>query len=110
MPDRVFLDTNVFVYLYDSDNPAKQAKARALLASLSSSGTMFISTQVLQEFYVTMTRKFATQLTHEQVLLATRNLGSLAVVRVSVDMIFLAIELGQQFDCPSGTPSSCKRP
>src|SRR4051794_16796178 len=42
MPDRVFLDTNVFVYLYDSDNPDKQARARALLDSLSLSGTLFV--------------------------------------------------------------------
>lgn len=34
MPDRVFLDTNVFVYLYDSDEPAKQARARALIERL----------------------------------------------------------------------------
>lgn len=30
MNDRVFLDTNVFIYLYDSDQPDKQARARAL--------------------------------------------------------------------------------
>lgn len=26
MSDRVFLDTNVFVYLYDSDQPDKQVR------------------------------------------------------------------------------------
>ena len=31
MTDRAFLDTNIFVYLYDSDSPGKQAKARALV-------------------------------------------------------------------------------
>ncbi|MFL6200780.1 MAG: hypothetical protein ACJ76J_16520 [Thermoanaerobaculia bacterium] len=31
MSDRVFLDTNVFIYLYDSDQPDKQARARALV-------------------------------------------------------------------------------
>jgi predicted nucleic acid-binding protein len=93
MPDRVFLDTNVFVYLYDSDNPDKQARARALLDSLSLSGTLFVSTQVLQELYVTVTRKFATRLTEDEILLATRTLSTLPVVRVSVEMIFSAIEL-----------------
>jgi predicted nucleic acid-binding protein len=96
MPDRVFLDTNVFVYLYDSDEPAKQARARALIERLSLSNNVFVSTQVLQEFYVTVTRKFAKQLTHEEIVLATRSLGDLPVVRVSVEMIFSAIELVRQ--------------
>jgi predicted nucleic acid-binding protein len=93
MPDRVFLDTNVFVYLYDSDNPDKQARARALLERLSLSDTLFVSTQVLQEFYVTVSRKFSKQLTQEEIFLATRTLSALPVVRVSVEMIFSAIEL-----------------
>jgi predicted nucleic acid-binding protein len=42
MPDRVFLDTNIFVYLYDSDNPDKQARARALLERLALSDTLFV--------------------------------------------------------------------
>ena len=93
MPDRVFLDTNVFVYLYDSDSPDKQARARALLERLSLSDTLFVSTQVLQEFYVTVTRKFATRLTEDEILLATQTLSTLPVVRVSVEMIFSAIDL-----------------
>lgn len=93
MPDRVFLDTNVFVYLYDSDSPDKQARARALLDYLSVSNTLFVSTQVLQEFYVTVSRKFSKQLTQDEILLATRTLSALPVVRVSVEMIFSAIEL-----------------
>lgn len=56
-----------------------------------------ISTQVLQEFYVNVTRKFARQLSDEQILLATRNLGRLPVVEVSVGMIFSAIGLAWQF-------------
>jgi predicted nucleic acid-binding protein len=48
---------------------------------------------VLQEFYVTVTRKFAKQLTQDEILLATRTLSALPVVRVSVEMIFSAIDL-----------------
>lgn len=86
MSDRVFLDTNVFVYLYDSDQPDKQARARALVERLGLSDAIVISTQVLQEFYVNVTRKFAKQLSDEQILLATRTLGRLRVVEVSVEM------------------------
>jgi predicted nucleic acid-binding protein len=97
MSDRVFLDTNVFVYLYDSDQPDKQARARALVERFGLSDTIVISTQVLQEFYVNVTRKFAKQLSDEQILLATRTLGRLRVVEVSVEMIFSAIDLARQF-------------
>jgi predicted nucleic acid-binding protein len=97
MNDRVFLDTNVFVYLYDSDQPEKQARARALVERLGLSDAIVISTQVLQEFYVNVTRKFARQLSADQILLATRSLASLRVVEVNVEMVFSAIGLARQF-------------
>jgi len=93
MNGRAFLDTNIFVYLYDSDQPDKQARARTLVERFGLSGEIVISTQVLQEFFATVTRKFARQLSEEQILLATRNLGRLPVVQVNVEMIFEAIEL-----------------
>lgn len=46
MPADVFLDTNVLVYSFDADSPAKQRKAKELLAG---SG-WFVSWQVIQEF------------------------------------------------------------
>ncbi|HEY2296054.1 MAG TPA: PIN domain-containing protein [Thermoanaerobaculia bacterium] len=57
MSDRVFFDTNVLVYLFDTDSPAKQAQARDLLTEHARSGRIVLSSQVLQEFYVTVTRK-----------------------------------------------------
>ena len=60
MRGRIFLDSNVLVYLYDTDAPGKQARARILLHGLS--GNAFLSTQVLQELYVNVARKFAHQL------------------------------------------------
>lgn len=94
MNGRVFLDTNIFVYLYDSDHPGKQARARALVERFGLSGEIVISTQVLQEFYASVTRKFSRQLSEEQILLATRSLGRLPLVQVNVGMIFEAISLG----------------
>lgn len=44
MNDRVFLDTNVFIYLYDSDQPDKQARARALVERFGLSDAIVIST------------------------------------------------------------------
>ncbi len=55
--EAVFVDTNVLVYAYDADAGDKHEAARARLEGLWESGSGVISTQVLQEFYVTVTRK-----------------------------------------------------
>lgn len=47
---RVFLDTNVFVYLFDTSAPAKQAQARALVKDCLATGRGAVSHQVVQEF------------------------------------------------------------
>ncbi len=57
MTDRVFLDTNILVYLFDTDTPVKQRRARQLLSSQTLQARLMLSTQVLQEFYVSVTRK-----------------------------------------------------
>jgi predicted nucleic acid-binding protein len=57
--ERAFVDTNVLVYAYDANAGDKHDVARALLARLWDNGTGAVSTQVLQEFYVTVTRKVA---------------------------------------------------
>ncbi len=55
--DRVFVDTNVLVYSYDADAGQKHDSARSVLVDLWGSRTGAVSTQVLQEFYVTVTQK-----------------------------------------------------
>jgi predicted nucleic acid-binding protein len=54
---KVFLDANILVYAQDHDSPAKRRRSREVIAALAESGAGVISTQVLQEFYVTVTRK-----------------------------------------------------
>lgn len=54
---RTFLDTNILIYAYDTSAGDKHQKARDLLTGLWESGLGMVSTQVLQEFHVTVTRK-----------------------------------------------------
>jgi predicted nucleic acid-binding protein len=97
MTDRLFVDTNVFVYLYDIDSPEKQATAKTVLGSALVGADLVISTQVLQEFYVTATRKFIRFLSDGDILQAMDDLADLATVEVDVRMIFEAIEIGRRF-------------
>jgi predicted nucleic acid-binding protein len=55
--DKIFVDTNVLVYGHDADSGQKHAVARGILEELWNQHAGVLSVQVLQEFYVTMTRK-----------------------------------------------------
>ena len=56
-PPRVFVDTNVLLYSFDTSAGVKRDKALELVAELWRGGNACISVQVLQEFYVNATRK-----------------------------------------------------
>ena len=57
MSVRSFFDTNVLVYADDKSAPAKQQRAVNLVAEHRRAGTGVVSLQVLQEYFVTVTRK-----------------------------------------------------
>jgi predicted nucleic acid-binding protein len=55
--NRQFVDTNVLVYAHDVTAGSKHTKARALVEELWNTRAGCLSVQVLQEFFVTTTRK-----------------------------------------------------
>jgi predicted nucleic acid-binding protein len=55
--NRQFVDTNVLVYAHDTSAGSKQERARALLEQLWDTRDGCLSVQILQEFFVTTTRK-----------------------------------------------------
>lgn len=59
MSDVVFVDTNILIHAHDADAASKRSRAEAKLRNLWESGTGRLSVQVLQEFYVNVTRKLA---------------------------------------------------
>jgi predicted nucleic acid-binding protein len=59
MPDRVFLDTNILVYAFDVSDDRRHALAVDLLEEHLRNRTAVLSLQVLQEFFVTVTRKIS---------------------------------------------------
>jgi predicted nucleic acid-binding protein len=56
---RAFVNTNVLVYAYDAGAGEKHRRARALLEELLDSRRGCVSVQVLQELYVTLTRRLS---------------------------------------------------
>jgi predicted nucleic acid-binding protein len=65
MSDKTFVDTDVLIYAHDVDAKAKHETARTVLRHLWSQRTGILSMQVLQEFYVNVTRKIATPLSKD---------------------------------------------
>jgi predicted nucleic acid-binding protein len=63
--NRRFVDTNVLLYAHDDSAGAKQDQARALVGRLWESRDGCLSVQVLQEFFVNVTRKIAKPLSVE---------------------------------------------
>jgi len=87
---KVFFDTNVLVYAQDLDAPHKRERSRQLMAEVAAAGRAVISTQVLQEYYVTATRKLGvTPLAAKSVVQSFR---MFEIVQLSPDLIEQAID------------------
>ena len=57
MSGKVFVDTNILIYAHDLDAGQRNTLSADILRDLWENRTGIISTQVLQEFYVNVTRK-----------------------------------------------------
>jgi predicted nucleic acid-binding protein len=90
--ERVFVDTNVLVYVFDHDALAKQTCARNLVIDHLGAGTLALSTQVLLEFYWTVTRKPEIPLPHPVAAGFARQLLAAHVVTPSADLVVAAME------------------
>jgi predicted nucleic acid-binding protein len=62
MNAKTFIDTNVLIYAHDVDARGKRDTANGILRQLWNERSGAVSPQVLQEFYVNVTRKIASPL------------------------------------------------
>jgi predicted nucleic acid-binding protein len=95
-PQREFVDANVLVYAFDSSAERKQEAAQILLERLWERGSGCVSVQVLQEFFVTVTKKVANPLPVEDVTARIRELAAWRVFAPSADDVLAAIGLHVQ--------------
>jgi predicted nucleic acid-binding protein len=92
-PQREFVDANVLVYAFDSSATSKQHAARRLLERLWESRAGCLSVQVLQEFFVTVTRKVASPLPVEEATSRVREFAAWRVFSPTADDVLAAIGL-----------------
>lgn len=93
---RAFVDTNVLVYAFDASAGQKKVVADALLTELWETGTGCLSVQVLQEFFVTVTRKVAAPLPADEAAERIREFGAWHVFSPDVDDVLQAVALQQK--------------
>jgi predicted nucleic acid-binding protein len=96
-PVRQFVDTNILVYAYDATQREKHTLAKELLLSVWESGLGCVSIQVLQEFYVTVTRKSEIPLSTEQAILIIQDFSDWTIHRPDVKDVVAAVELHHHY-------------
>ncbi len=88
-----FVDTNVLVYAFEKTNSERKQIAGRLLDELAAEGRLRLSTQVLQELFVTLTRKVRRPCSSAEALSVIEILAGWPVTVVDVPAIRAAVEL-----------------
>ena len=92
-PQREFVDANVLVYAFDSSAGQKRDAAQTLLKRLWDSNTGCVSIQVLQEFFVTITKKVTKPLPVEEATARIREFAAWRVFAPAANDVLAAIDL-----------------
>ena len=93
----VFVDTNVLVYARDASDPAKQSTAAAWIQHLWTGAGGRLSVQVLQEYYVTVTRKLAPGLNADEARDDVRDLAAWRPVKIDEAIVEGAWRIEDRF-------------
>lgn len=96
-PNYEFVDTNVLVYAYDKLSEKQHEQAVSLLDSLWEARTGCISIQVLQEFFVTVTRKIANPLSIADTSQIISDLDIWRVHSPAVEDVLYAIQIQERY-------------
>ena len=95
--DKTFVDTNILVYAHDRDAGDKHEIAGKVISELWKSRLGLLSIQVLQEFYVTLTRKIPTPLDRPTTRRILRNYFNWEMVINAPPVILQASEIEETY-------------
>jgi predicted nucleic acid-binding protein len=87
-----FLDSNILIYAFDTREPVKRARSRALIESLPAE-SIVLSAQVVDEFYFTTTRKLRRPLSAAEAEAAVRGLSGFRILPLDHRLSLAAMEL-----------------
>ena len=95
MSGKVFVDSNILIYAHDKDAGTKQRQAAERLKKLWDTQLGLLSTQVLQEFYVNVTRKIKKPLRSDLAREVVRNYGLWVESPITPATVVRASEIGE---------------
>jgi predicted nucleic acid-binding protein len=95
MSDVVFVDSNILVYAHDADAGPKRDRTVESLRLLWESGAGRLSVQVLQEFYVNVTRKLATPVARSTAREVVSSYGAWVREPTTPDTVTRAIDIAE---------------
>jgi predicted nucleic acid-binding protein len=90
-----FVDSNILIHAYDRDAGSRRDRARGICEQLWRERSGCLSVQVLQEFYVTVTRKLRTPVARAQARELVRAYGSWVVSPTAPETVLRATELSE---------------
>jgi len=91
--DKAFVDTNIVVYAYDVSAGEKHKKALAIMKDIWNAGNGIISSQVLQEFFVSVTRKIAKPLNIPAAKEIVKDLLKWKTISINGEILLEAIDI-----------------
>jgi predicted nucleic acid-binding protein len=91
-----FVDTNVLVYAFEKSSTPKKRVAQRLMNELMDADGLRVSTQVLQELFVTLTRKVKQCCSIEEALAVLEDLTAWPLMVVDYAAIRAAVGLADQ--------------
>jgi predicted nucleic acid-binding protein len=91
-----FVDTNVLVYAFDKSSSPKKRVAQRLFNDLMEQDRLRVSTQVLQELFVTLTRKVSQRCSSQEALAVLEDLTAWPLIVVDYAAIRAAVGLAEQ--------------
>jgi len=96
MKGRIFVDTNILIYAHDLDAGSRHDIAASAIEELWENENGVMSTQVLQEFYVNITRKIKTPLSQACARGIIENYLSWHIEVNEPDTVLLASEIEER--------------
>lgn len=91
-----FIDTNVLVYGFEKSRSPKKRAAQQLLDELMEADLLRVSTQVLQELFVVLTRKVKERCSSAEALAVLEDLAAWPVVEIDYVAIRAAVGVADQ--------------
>jgi len=93
----VIIDTNILVYANDVANPNKQTSARQCIRTALREGTGVLTSQVLAEFWVTVTMKLSQPLERTLAREQINLFSAFPILPVDHETVLTALHLQQRY-------------